>query len=214
VARTKRGATLDEVVELAHRLSPAEQARLIEQVAPELARAQHRSPGGGRLAARPGQGPGAGALGRGDRRGAAGGLGGLRARVTLRAVADAHAVIWYLYDDPRLSPAARAAFEEAAAAGDQVGFSAIVLAEIVYLSERGRIHPDVLARPLAALDQPGAVLRELPFDRAVAVVMPTVDRRQVPDRPDRIIAATAHWHGVPLIRRDRAIRLSGRPTIW
>jgi hypothetical protein len=39
MARTKRGATLDEVVELAKRLSPAEQARLIERVAPELARA-------------------------------------------------------------------------------------------------------------------------------------------------------------------------------
>ncbi len=132
----------------------------------------------------------------------------------LRAVADTHTVIWYLYDDPRLSPAARAAFEEAAAASDQVGFSAIVLAEIVYLSEKGRIHPDVLGRLLAALDRPGAVLRELPFDRAVAAVMPTIDRRQVPDLPDRIIAATASLHGVPLISRDRAIRLSGLPTIW
>jgi PIN domain nuclease of toxin-antitoxin system len=28
--------------------------------------------------------------------------------VTLRAIADTHSVIWYLYDDPRLSPAARA----------------------------------------------------------------------------------------------------------
>jgi hypothetical protein len=39
LARTKRGATLDEVVELAKQLSPAEQARLIERVAPEIARA-------------------------------------------------------------------------------------------------------------------------------------------------------------------------------
>jgi PIN domain nuclease of toxin-antitoxin system len=40
--------------------------------------------------------------------------------VTLRAVADTHSVIWYLHADRRLSRAARAAFEEAAAAGDQV----------------------------------------------------------------------------------------------
>jgi hypothetical protein len=39
MARTKRGVTLDEVVALAERLSPAEQARLIERVAPEVARA-------------------------------------------------------------------------------------------------------------------------------------------------------------------------------
>jgi hypothetical protein len=39
MARSKRGATLEEVVRLAKQLSPAEQARLIEQVAPEVARA-------------------------------------------------------------------------------------------------------------------------------------------------------------------------------
>lgn len=39
MARTKHGATLEEVVALAKQLSPAEQARLIERVAPELARA-------------------------------------------------------------------------------------------------------------------------------------------------------------------------------
>jgi PIN domain nuclease of toxin-antitoxin system len=36
----------------------------------------------------------------------------------------------------------------------------------------------------------------------------------VPDLPDRVVAATAHLHGVPLISRDRAIRLSGLSTIW
>lgn len=35
----------------------------------------------------------------------------------LQAVADTHAVIWYLYDDRRLSAAARATFEEAVRAG-------------------------------------------------------------------------------------------------
>ncbi len=39
MADVRRGATLEEVVALARRLSPAEQARLIERVAPELARA-------------------------------------------------------------------------------------------------------------------------------------------------------------------------------
>lgn len=47
MARTKRGPTLDEVVELAKRLTPAEQARLIERVAPELARALGAGPPAG-----------------------------------------------------------------------------------------------------------------------------------------------------------------------
>lgn len=132
----------------------------------------------------------------------------------LRAVADTHAVLWYLYDDPRLSPAARATLEEAAAAGDQVGFSAITLAEIVYLSEKGRIAPEALERVLAALEEPGVVLRELPTDRAVIALLPTITREEVPDLPDRLIAATARRYGVPLLSRDRRIRLAGLETIW
>jgi PIN domain nuclease of toxin-antitoxin system len=132
----------------------------------------------------------------------------------LRAVADTHAIIWYLYDDPRLSETARATFEEAALAGAQIGFSAITLAEIVYLSEKGRIHPQVFERLVGALDRPDAVLRELPFDRAVAATMPMIERDRVPDLPDRIIAATAQLYDVPVISRDRRITLAIQSTIW
>lgn len=132
----------------------------------------------------------------------------------LRAVADTHAIIWYLYDDSRLSATARTVIEEAAAAGDQIGLSSITLAEIIYLSEKGRIHPDVFERLLTALDQPGAVLQDLPFDRSVAAAMPMISRNQVPDLPDRVIAATAERYEVPLISRDRQIILSGLSTIW
>jgi len=85
----------------------------------------------------------------------------------LRAVTDTHTAIWYLYDDPRLSQRARTLIEEAASAGDQIGVSAITLAEIVYLNEKARIHPEALGRALIALDEPSAVLRELPLNRAV-----------------------------------------------
>ena len=132
----------------------------------------------------------------------------------LRAVADTHTVIWYLYDDPRLSQHARTVIEEASSVGDQIGFSSITLAEVVHLSEKGRIHPDALGRVLAALDEPRAVLRDLPLDRTVVAAMPNVDRNQVPDLPDRIIAATAQLHDVPVISRDRRIRLSAVETVW
>ena len=130
-----------------------------------------------------------------------------------QAVADTHCVIWYLYDDPRLSLRARALIAEAASAGDQIGFSSITLAEVVYLGEKGRIHPEALGRVLATLDEPRAVLRDLPLDRAVVAVMPSVDRSDVPDLPDRIIAATARLYEVPVISRDRQIRLSTVETI-
>jgi PIN domain nuclease of toxin-antitoxin system len=132
----------------------------------------------------------------------------------LQAVADTHAIIWYLYDDSRLSAAARSAIEAAAGVGDEIGFSSITLAEIVYLSEKGRVQAGVLARVLAALDEPAAVLRDLPFDRAVAGALSLIDRSEIADLPDRIIAATARVFGVPLITRDRRIQLSDIETIW
>lgn len=132
----------------------------------------------------------------------------------LRAVADTHAVIWYIFADNRLSTTARTTIENIAANGDQVAFSSITLAEIVYLSERGRIDSATLNRLLNAVGSEDAVLVEVPFDRDVAQAMLLVDRAEIPDLPDRIIAATAVHFGVPLISRDRRIQLSDVDTIW
>ncbi len=70
----------------------------------------------------------------------------------LRAVADTHVVIWYIFADPRLSATARTTIEQIAALGNQVAFSSITLAEIVYLIERGRIDVTTLDRLLEALE--------------------------------------------------------------
>ena len=61
--------------------------------------------------------------------------------VTIAGIADTHTAIWYLYDDLRLSPAARAFIEDDRERGDTIGLSAITLAEIVYLAEKARIPP-------------------------------------------------------------------------
>jgi len=132
----------------------------------------------------------------------------------LRAVADIHTVVWYIFADKRLSATARTIIKQSASAGDQIAFSAITLAEIVYLSEKGRIHPATFDRLVAAVEGQDAVLVEVPFDRHVAQALRQVDRAQVPDLPDRIIAATALHLGLPLISRDRKIQLSGVTTIW
>jgi predicted nucleic acid-binding protein len=44
--------------------------------------------------------------------------------------------------------------------------------------------------------------------------MRRVPREQVPDMPDRIVAATAIYFGVPVISRDGRIRSSDVQTIW
>jgi PIN domain nuclease of toxin-antitoxin system len=131
----------------------------------------------------------------------------------ISAVADTHTVIWYLYGDPRLSSVARTWIETAATTGDQIALSSITLAEMVYLIEKGRIDA-ALSRLMAALDAADAVLVEVPFDRRVAERLFQVLRAEVPDLPDRIIAATALYQAVPVISRDHKIRTSNLNTIW
>ena len=132
----------------------------------------------------------------------------------IRAVADTHTVIWYLYADDRLSASARRSIERAAASGDQIALSAITLVEIVYLAEKGRVQPDTFAHLLRVIRGQEAVLCVVPVDETVASSLHLVARDQVPDMPDRIIAATALTLGVPIISRDRKIQLSNVSTIW
>lgn len=129
-------------------------------------------------------------------------------------IADTHAATWYIDAPHRLSLRARRAFDSAYERGHSIGVSSISLAEVAYLIERGKIEPHALCVLLSRLDAPGSILSEVPFDRRVAVVLPEVSRTDVPDLPDRIIAATALYLGVPLISRDGRIRASAVRTVW
>src|SRR5574341_2263300 len=109
----------------------------------------------------------------------------------IAGVADTHAVIWYLAPDPRLSPNARAFIDSAFSAGNQVAISTITLVEIIYLIERSRIPSETLSRLARELTKPRPALVEIPLTLEVARTLSLVDAVQIPDMPDRIIAATA-----------------------
>ena len=130
------------------------------------------------------------------------------------AIADTHTTIWYLFSDPRLGSAASAFIDDTIARGDHIGVSAITIAEMVYLIEKGRIPATALNELHTATADPGAVLRHAPFDQNVAMKMTEVPRQEVPDLPDRVIGATALFYSVPVLSRDRRIRSSSIRTIW
>lgn len=132
----------------------------------------------------------------------------------VRAVADTHALHWYLYADPRLSKVAKAAIDSANHAGDQIGVSSISLIEIAYLAEKGRVPAMAFDRIVALLNLPNGVFEEIQVEQQVADALRKIDRAQVPDMPDRIIAATALMLGVPVISRDGKIQSSVVTTIW
>jgi predicted nucleic acid-binding protein len=58
------------------------------------------------------------------------------------------------------------------------------------------------------------VFTEVIVDHQIAWIIGNVPRGQIPDMPDRIIAATALHLGVPLISRDAKIKASHITTIW
>ena len=129
-------------------------------------------------------------------------------------VADTHALIWYLENSPRLGAQARAAFEACDRGEICIFVPTICLVEIVYLMEKGRISPDMKSMLEEELKsgESGLVLVDLNAD--VADQTANVVRDDIPDLPDRVIAATALALNLPLISRDRKIVLSGLETVW
>ena len=130
------------------------------------------------------------------------------------AIADTHAAIWYLFSDSRLGVAASAFIDNAIANGDHIGVSAISVAEMVYLIEKGRIPVNALKDLHTATADPKAVLQHVPLNENIAMKMAEISRQDLPDLPDRVIAATALFHDVPVLSRDHRIRSSIVRTIW
>ena len=129
-------------------------------------------------------------------------------------VADTHTALWYLHKNPRLSATARSFMDDAAEGGHHIALSPISLAEIVYLVEKKRLSVSAYEDLRAALSDPEYVIEEAPFTAEVVEAMRQVPRAQVPDMPDRIVAATAAYLRVPVISRDGRIKSSNVQTVW
>lgn len=129
-------------------------------------------------------------------------------------VVDTHAVVWYLLNDQRLSPAAGAVLDQTTRAGDPILIASISLVELIYLVEKGRIPGSTHTRLRSAIGDPDGPYQLAPLDQDVADAVYSIDRQLVPDLPDRIIAATALAWNLPLVSRDSRIRSSQVRTIW
>ena len=129
-------------------------------------------------------------------------------------VVDTHAVIWYLLDDPRLSVRAGAALDQACDSGDSIHVPLICLVEATYLTEKGRIAPLAMQKLSLVLREPDGNFRLAPLEFRVATAVADIPRDQVPDLPDRVIAATALALDLPLVTRDAKIQAADIQTIW
>jgi len=132
----------------------------------------------------------------------------------IAAVADTHTALWHLFDDARLSATAGAFIGKAAAARRKIAISSISLAEVVYLIEKNRLPASAYDELTQALADPEHVFTEAVFTAAIVQAMRQVSRAEVPDMPDRIVAATAAYFDVPVISRDSRIRSASLKTVW
>jgi PIN domain nuclease of toxin-antitoxin system len=132
-----------------------------------------------------------------------------------RYVTDTHALYWHLTGSPKLSSKMRKIFEKADTGLNQILIPGIVLIEMVYLVEKGRISESSLNRVLELLEPVGGSYEIAPLDKETVKAIQEIPRSDVPDMPDRIIAATAYQLKLPLISKDSKIKKSKRlKVIW
>ena len=126
-------------------------------------------------------------------------------------VTDTMGLIWHLTKSEKLGKNASQIFEEADAGDCVVFIPAMVLMEILYLSEKSRITttlPDV-----TQLLQNSTNYQIYPI--TTEVILKAKEITDIPELHDRMIAATAVLLGLGLISRDSVIGKSTfLTTIW
>ncbi len=137
-----------------------------------------------------------------------------RKLLIITALADTHAALWYLQADLRLSILAKNFMDHASELREKIAVSSISLVEILYLVEKGRLPAMTYKAVASAMLDPESLFTEAFLTAAIVERMRDIPRAEVSDMPDRIIAATALFLGVPIISRDRHIRSTLLETLW
>ncbi len=129
-------------------------------------------------------------------------------------VADTHSVIWHFTAPQNFSTDASQAMDEAETNGI-IFVSSITLVEMIYLVEKGKIVRDALDLLRDALDDINSAFQLIELNRGVADELEKISRNDVPDMPDRIIAASALHLNLPLVTKDSKIQsVNLIKTIW
>jgi len=93
----------------------------------------------------------------------------------------------------------------------------ITFVELTYLIEKGKLAQAVLAELWTVVQDPSEPVDALPLALDVAKVFGQIPRGSVPDMPDRITAATALAHGLPLVsaaQKIRSLSVAGLSIVW
>lgn len=128
----------------------------------------------------------------------------------MRAIADTHALIWWLQDSPKLPERWREAFDDAA---NDIRISAVTLYEVRWKATLEKL-PGA-PRIVAALEQivrdgDTLVLAITGDHAAVAGSLPPVHR----DPFDRLLAGQAIVEGMEIVSKDEKLSALGARRLW
>ena len=125
-------------------------------------------------------------------------------------VTDTHPLVWYFTEDRQLSKKALAAFEETREEG-LIIIPTIVLAEVMYICQKGRITLTFRKTLIRFEEYENFEVAPLDVDILKAADNITVDL----EMHDKLIVATALYLGTSLITRDESIRKAKIvKTVW
>jgi len=129
---------------------------------------------------------------------------------SMNYVTDTHALVWYFTDDLRLGKKASEAFEQTTDEGIII-VPSIVLAEIIFISKKGRI-------TLTFDETIKKIVEYKNFDIAAldSDILKIADKIETDmEMHGKLIVATSLYFNAALITRDRRIKESGTvSTIW
>ena len=126
---------------------------------------------------------------------------------------DTHVWLWWLMPDKLLSVTERHGLDEEAERGE-VYLSAISLWEAQMLGAKGRLELPMPFSEWLTLAADARTLKVLPLDVQVVLALDELPRSFHGDPADRIIAATARAHAIPLATHDALVRKSRTAKLW
>jgi len=126
-------------------------------------------------------------------------------------VTDSHSLIWYLIDSPKLGPGANKAFKRIEDGEAKLLIPAIVVAEIIYIVQSGKVEADLDSLFIRIQESDNFEVSPLGLKELICLR----EQTQIPEMHDRLIVCEALLNKAKIITKDTLIRDSKSvETVW